>query len=617
MARASKSSADAQKIWEDRINRAKAVRKNWKDRFRVDLGYEYFEGAQNPGYPEEEWITVNKIYSHIKAQLPSLYASDPYFYVKLKRSYNPDPEMIAQYEQKGKIRQAYLNYLKDELNLKQEVRLCVQDAFFKYGVVKVHYRADRQKNPDFEQPILGEDGLPMTAEDGEILMEPEYIPINERYCIERVHPDDFLWDEDAGTTDKTWKWQAQRIIMTIDEARENPLFSRAAIKDIEGKGETKDEEQKKRDERKKGSDVVGRAEAIDPKSPDRKIDTVVTWEIYDWKNDTWTVIAEGAKTPLLLDSELPPGTEKSPFGVLRFTLRDDSPYPIPPVSMGIDVQKEFNLSRSRILTHRKRFNRKYQAAGQWDEDQLAKLETGDDGTVIKSDVPGSTIAPIADAPLDQWNYHEVNLLNNDMIELLGGSSDESRGIAGADSATQASILDKRLDMKEGDAMSMVIDFVKGVARKLDQLVQAHITEDEAVRIAGPEGEFWKVVRSEDYEEINGEFEYDVNVGATIPRMPQTERASWMAFLQLVAGTPQLLLSKALLKEMASQHHIENQVLIDEVYNIGQMIMKGQLAQPGQPGSLPGITENKPETTMGGIQGGPQSLNLPLAGNAQE
>jgi hypothetical protein len=68
--------------------------------------------------------------------------------------------------------------------------------------------------------------------------------------------------------------------------------------------------------------------------------------------------------------------------------------------------------------------------------------------------------------------------------------------------------------------------------------------------------------------------------------------------------------------MASQHHIENQVLIDEVYNIGQMIMKGQLAQPGQPGSLPGIAENKPETTMGGIQGGPQSLNLPLAGNAQ-
>lgn len=614
---AKKSDVEAQKTWEDKINRAKAVRKNWKDKFRVDLGYEFFEGAQNPGYPEAEWITINKIYSHIKAQLPSLYSADPYFYVKLKRSFNPDPQTIAVYEERGKIRQAYLNYLKDELNLKQEVRLCIQDAFFRFGVIKIHYKADRQPNPDAGQPMKGEDDLPMTDETGAFIMEPEYIPVNERYCIERVHPDDFVWDEDAGPSNKSWKWQAQRISMTMDEARENPLFDKKALKQLEGKGEVKDEEQKTRDDRKKGSDIAAKTDTTDPNKPKESIKTVTMWEIYELQRKKWTVIAEGGTIPLLADSDLPPGTESSPFEVLRFTLRDDSPYPIPPVSMGIDPQKEFNLSRSRILTHRKRFNRKYVAAGQWDSNELSKLENGEDGTVIKSEVPGSTITAIQDAPLDQWNYHEVNMLNNDLIELLGGSSDESRGIAGADSATQASILDKRLDMKEGDAMSMVVDFVKGIARKLDQLVQAHISGDEAIKIVGPEGEFWQIVKSTDYEKINGEFEYDVNVGATIPKMPQMERASLMAFLQIVANFPLIATDRAVLKRILEMHHLEGDSIVDGIMRIADKQVQMMAAGAAQKqGSTAGVPEANPAAAVGGQAGGEKSLELPLAGNGQ-
>jgi hypothetical protein len=74
MARASKADQERQKLWEDRIHRAKSVRSNWKKLFKVQLGLDYFEGKQNPGYPEEEWLTINKIYSHIKATLPSLYS---------------------------------------------------------------------------------------------------------------------------------------------------------------------------------------------------------------------------------------------------------------------------------------------------------------------------------------------------------------------------------------------------------------------------------------------------------------------------------------------------------------------------------------------------------------
>ena len=121
-----------QNLWEDRINRAKKFREEWEQQFRIKLSRDYFAGKQNPGYPESEWITINKIYSHLMAQLPSLYGVDPYFYIKTKRSFSPKPDDIAAFEQKAKIRQAYLNYLKGELKLKTKARLGVQDTFFAY-----------------------------------------------------------------------------------------------------------------------------------------------------------------------------------------------------------------------------------------------------------------------------------------------------------------------------------------------------------------------------------------------------------------------------------------------------------------------------------------------------
>jgi hypothetical protein len=68
--------------------------------------------------------------------------------------------------------------------------------------------------------------------------------------------------------------------------------------------------------------------------------------------------------------------------------------------------------------------------------------------------------------------------------------------------------------------------------------------------------------------------------------------------------------------MAKQHHIEDENLINEIFKIGQMMMGGQV-QGGTPGSLPGVSETKPETVQGGQAGGVKSLNMPLAGNAQE
>jgi hypothetical protein len=616
--RPSKKQVDCQREWEDKILRAKKVRKDWKGLFMVDKAREYLDGKQRPtNANKEEWVTVNKIYSHLKAQLPALYSADPYFYVKLRKSYSANPMDIALWEQRGKIRQAMLNYLKEELQLKIKARLAIQDAHTAYGVIKTRYHADDVENPDYGSPILSDDGeTPLYSDTGDALVEPEFIPINERYKLDRIHPDDFLWDEDAGPLEDEWSWVAQRIREPWAKALKNPRYNKTALRKLKSQDDEKDEDDKAREVRKKGNDVKGRSERRREKRKETKEPRIlVAWEIYNIEDKKWLIIAENGEIPLMDEQDLPPGVETHPFSILRFTLRDDSPYQIPPLSQMIPLQEEYNKARSDIQKHRKRFNRKYEVLEQAlsDDSEISKLESGDDGTMIMVQATGAVKA-IQDAPLDQMRYQELGFLNGEMIEVGGGASDEARGIAGADSATQAGILDKRLEMKEGDAMGMVTDFAKDIARKLDMLVQAHITQDEAVRITGPQGEFWELVRVRDYQEIDGEYEYSVNVGSTVPRMPQMERASWTAFLTLLSQFPHLLTQKHLLKRMAEMHHIEDEAMLEDLFKLGQQIMGGQAPMPGNTGSQPGVGEDRPVSAIGGQAGGVQSLNLPMAGN---
>lgn len=599
MARA--KNIDLQKKWEDRIQKAKKLKTVWEDEFRVQLSRDYFAGRQNPGFPEDEWITINKIYSHLMAQLPTLYNVDPYFYIKVKKSFSPDPIEIAKFEAKAKVRQSFLNYLKGEVKLKTKARLGIQDAHFSLGVLKTRYAADEQENPDARKPILSErqneegEQIPLTSEDGSPLLEPDYIPINERYEISRVHPDDIIFDEDAGSLEEKWGFIAERIRMTREEAKKDKRFNKSVVNSISAKSKDSDESKK----RSAFSSFFSRPAPAHKEAKDD--DLIIAWEIYDLKNKQWLLIAEDADAPLIKPGPLPKGVEDHPYSILRFTLQDDSPYPIPPMSQMIDPQKEYGLARSRLLSHRKRFNRKYvmnDSAFADPDDAAAKLESGEDGTVLRGRTNADmAVSPIKDAPLDQQNLLEIQSLSGDMTELAG-SPGQARGIADADSATEAGILDKRLEVREGDRLSMVVDWIVDAAEKMDKLVQANITRDEAVKVTGPEGEFWEIVKTDDFEEINGEFEYSVNVGAMTPQLPDTERAQWLAFMsQVVIPMPHILTAPNFMKKMARMFHIEDEASLEELRQIGLQILQGQAPPPG--GRSGGQNPNNPATATAG------------------
>jgi len=216
------------------------------------------------------------------------------------------------------------------------------------------------------------------------------------------------------------------------------------------------------------------------------------------------------------------------------------------------------------------------------------------------------VSPIKDAPLDQQNMLHDQQLANDLTEAFG-SPGSSRGLADADSATEAGLLDKRLEVREGDRLSLVTEWLGEVARKLDMLVQFHIDRDEAVKITGPQGEFYQAVKQEDYEEIQGEFQYSVDVGATRPRLPDVERAQWIAFLsQVVVPLPHILTQPRVMKRMAEMFHIEDEAALEEFRKMGEAILQGQVPQPGQQGGGP---SNNPVAAVLGAAGGPGGGNV--------
>lgn len=596
------SNADLQKTWNERIQKAKKCKQDWMDQFQVQMGRDYFAGMQNPGYPDDEWITINKIYSHLMAQLPTLYNVDPYFYIKVKKSYTIDPKQIVQFQLRAKIRQAYLNYLKGELDMKSKARLGIQDAHFAFGILKSRYAADEQENPDKGKTIKSEtqlnaegEQMDLVDEEGVPLVEPDFIPINERYEMGRVHPDDFIWDEDAGPLDDKWTWCAERIKKTREQAKKDKRLNRRVVNALNANSKDKEKEAKGGLIKSLGSFFT--TATPEPTKEKRDEDLLIFWEIYDIENKQWLMIAEDGDAPVVKPTPLPKGVEDHPYSILRFTLMDDTPYPIPPVSQAMDPQKEFCLTRSRTMTHRKRFNRKYEVNmnALVDETEADKLESGDDGTIIRKNGPQQAVFAVQDAPLDQQNLIETQALARDITEIFG-SPGEALGIAAADSATQADIMNQRLNVREGDRMSMVIDWIVTAAKKLDQIVQANITRDEAVKITGPEGEFWELVRVEDFEAIDGEFEYSVNVGAMTPQLPDVERSQWLAFMsQVVIPMPHILTAPSFMKKMAQMYHIEDEASLEELRQIGLKMLSGQMPMPG-----------------GGAGGGPESAALGTA-----
>lgn len=569
-------------IWEDNINKGKTTKKKWRDSFRVDDLDKYWEGVQQPNWwPDNNFIVINLIFANIKTQLDGFRSVTPKFHVRPARTFTPSLQTVQLLSQQSQLREAVLNYHVRESGFKREMQKVILDSFISFGVAKTFYNPYHRSNPNAGEPITGPDGSSVFDKNGYIEKEASTELYKENFLVQRRNPDDILFDPFADSIE-TIEWIAERIEMTVEEVKQNKLFKNTAdIRAFEVRQEDKEQEQVRKIGDNIARPMTGGNSSL-PGTVDRRREIVYVWEIYDLVDNRIICLAEGFDKELRNDS-IPDGIEGHPYCFMWFIDRRNSPYPIPYIWHQLGPQDEYNITRNQIITHRKRFNRKYTVKeGDIDDTELSKLEEPYDGVIIKVKGDGKVIAAIEDPSLDQAVYFDTNMLRKDFMDVAGEVIPET-DIAQIEKATVAQLVSNRQENRKRGVIGSVSDFLEQVARKLITLYENELTLPMLISIVGETGKEWINLNPQALQSGHGEFFYEVAADSLVPQTPETERAAWVAFTQFAAMNPQIALSPVLLEKTGKMFGVEDKTLIAELQQAAMRIIEQQKLQGGQPG----------------------------------
>ena len=93
------------------------------------------------------------------------------------------------------------------------------------------------------------------------------------------------------------------------------------------------------------------------------------------------------------------------------------------------------------------------------------------------------------------------------------------------------------------------------------------------------------------EDLDGDFQVEIQPGSTRPRSLSAERAQWLEFLGLIARAPQLALSKLILEETAAKYDFVNPAMVEEVHALAMTMLQMQQTTAGRAGGAGTDSQN--------------------------
>lgn len=569
--------SELQSRWEQRILEAEQKKEAWKEEFRVDDLERAYYGHQKPEHwSSRDWFTLNLIFASVKVTKRNVIPRHIDVKMKLARSFITNPDEIYSMEQLIQLRQAVLRYMGKSMNLSKESQMAYLNSLWQFGIVKVGYSAFMEDNPNAGSPLRDRNNAILYGDDGAPEMEPGEVVSSEEFFVDQVDPDCILVDRYCeNDVDKTGNWIAQKFYRSVFDIKNDPLYSKSkAIKDL-GASSLVEAESNKLDI---GNNYRGMfTDKHSATLPENEM--CVGYEIYDLKNQQMLTVIRGASDIISGPKPLPAGVKNHPFVFLKFNERRSEFYPIPVIFNWLGPQMEYNLTRNQMATHRKRFNRKYgYVQGYIDPMELDKLEDAPDGTFVKFNQAGA-IEPIKDAPLDSAANIDTQLLRGEFMEISGVGT-QQRGQTGAESATEADIVERRSREGEVDEHEEAMDFIGNVYEKLHTLIEANLTQEGAINLVGPAGSNWISFGPEHFDKIAGEVIFDVTAEEDVRNTVQVERAQLMELLNILSANPILALDDVILRAITSKFPslADNELLIQRMQQLAMTVVQGQAAQ---------------------------------------
>lgn len=565
----------------------------------------------------EERIAIAVAFASINVIYPAISVNYPKITVNGRKPEDDDPAVIVE---------AVINYWWRTYGYKKHFRLAAKDfLIIGHGWLKVGYRYKEKEmglaedevretyeeartqldayamaNPDMAADLPGDDDLMAS------LPQTKTVPIEDRPFVERVSPFNIYVDPEATSMDDI-KWIAQKVVRGVEDVKNDERYRRSvrtAIKADSAPAQFQDPWERQRSHR-------------DKSTPD--MERVTLWEYYDVQYDEMCVFAHGSKD-YLIEPRSMPYQFGHPFIMLRNYDVPDHFYPIGDLEAIEPLQAELNRTRSDMMNHRKRYARKYlYKKGAFDAEGRAALESSKDGTmvpVVDENVPLSDVLlPLPQIPMDANLYSYSEIIESDIDRVSGISEYQRGGLPEIRrTATEASIVQDAANARSADKLALVEEVIREVAERLVQLAQQFLTGEQVARIVGSNGQpVWVPYEPED---IEGEFDFEVEAGSTQPQNETFRRQQAVQMLNTLAP----FMDSGIINpvEMARYALQFGFGIKNPERFLAQGVPTPTTAPPGQqpPGSLDpntGMPVPGPEGAPAGLEGIPPELLAQLTG----
>lgn len=546
-----------------------------------------YRGKHYPsGNAKEDRMLVNLAFATKNVIAPSVAINNPKFTVNARK-----PEGAAQ----AIITEQVLNYLWRTHKYQADFRLAVDDFLtIGHGWVKVGYKATKPKEiKPIDEAVDGTDeceGVDDRDETvpGNVESEVNSFSDDDRPFVERVSPFDIFVDPDARHP-KEMKWIAQRTKRPLADVVVDSRYT------TQGRAKVNSKLSERR--------IDDSTHEIDGTPGDHRSDIVYVdvWEYYDIRKGTVSTFCDSQEECFLIDPQPMPYPFGHPFVMLRNYEVTDTFYPMGELESIEELQYELNQTRTQMMNHRKRYQRKYLVDSDiLDDEAMNALRSDVDNTVVPVKVQelgiklADVIAPMPQVGTPPDFYNQSDLIKTDINEVTG-VSDYMRG-AQADirrTATEAAMIQDAMNARAADKLSRIEDVLADIGSRVVQLMQTYMRGEHVVRIVGMSAAPVWVQFDADY--IKGEFDFEVEGGSTQPRNESFRRQSALQMVDALGPFVQM--------GVVDPYALARKILQDgfDVKDPDLFMAKPQAVDPttGQPMQQPGMPPG------GAPPGGPQ------------
>lgn len=504
----------------DQYKRRLDLARRWRDQEGYDRTWrrlnDLYRGKHWPASTvgKSDLIAVNLAFSTVNVIAPSVAVNHPKIVVQAN---NPQDGARA-----GMV-EAVINHLWRHHDFRSPFRRAVKDfLIFGHGWLKVGWRFTEQERSlgDNERDDLLE--MALAEADAYAAAAPEFagdLPSDEEIAanlpstavsivedqpfVERVSPFDVYVDPEATCMDDI-AWIAQRIVRPLEEVQKDGRYKPSVRKRLVADAGVNPAFQDPMRDKREFSDETER---------------VTLWEYYDIASNTMSVCAENSDE-FLLDPTAMPYAYGQPFVMVRNYDIPDFFYPVGDLESIESLQLELDKTRSQLMNDRKRYARKYlYHERSFGPEGREALESDADGRlvpVVDENKPLSeVVVPMPQVPLSPEIYNYSNIIEQD-INTVSGVNEYARGQMPEirRTATEASIIADAANARAADKLAIVEIAIGQVARRVLQLMQQYLTDEQTARITDQAGEDLFV--SYDRHAIVGEYDFTVEGGSTQP-----------------------------------------------------------------------------------------------------